>query len=69
MTQCDQVANHLIEHGSINDAQAREHYGISRLAARIYDLRGRGFLIESEDVHFTTRLGRAGRYTLYRLKR
>ncbi len=68
MTQCDQIAAYLTEHGAISDTVARELFGINRLAARIWDLRRKGYKIESETLYFTTRLGRMGKYAVYRLK-
>ncbi len=68
MTQCDQVLAYLTEHGAISDTVARELFGINRLAARIWDLRRKGHKIENETVTFTTRLGRTGKYVIYRLK-
>jgi len=37
-------------------------------AARILDLRRKGYKIETETLYFTTRLGRMGKYAVYRLK-
>ena len=68
MTQCDQVIAYLQENIAITDTVARELFGINRLAARIWDLRRKGYKIESETVRFTTRLGRTGKYVIYRIK-
>ena len=68
MTQCDQVLAYLQENIAITDTVARELFGINRLAARIWDLRRKGYEIESETLYFTTRLGRMGKYAVYRLK-
>ena len=38
--QCQQIVNHIDRWGSINSIEAIRHYGITRLAARIHDLRG-----------------------------
>ncbi len=61
------VLKHLLRYGSITDAVAREKYGITRLAARIEDLRCREpfAFIAVEMVQFKTRLGRRGRYAKY----
>ena len=61
------VLKHLLRYGSITDAVAREKYGITRLAARIEDLRYREpfAMIGTQMVEFKTRLGRRGRYAKY----
>lgn len=41
------VLRHLVTHGYITDLVAR-NYGIRRLAARIYELRDQGVMIERE---------------------
>lgn len=68
MTQCGQVLAYLQENDAITDNVARELFGINRLAARICDLRRKGCNIETETLYFTTRLGRRGKYAVYRLK-
>ncbi len=68
MTQCEQIIGYLQNYGRISDTVARELFGINRLAARIWDLRRKGYKIESETSYFTTRLGRMGKYAVYRLK-
>lgn len=45
MKQYEQVIKHIKEHGSITSFDAISHYGMTRLAARIYDLRSRGHKI------------------------
>ena len=53
---------------SITDAVARDKYGITRLAARIHDLRYTyGAHIYGQPKRFKTRLGRIGRYEQYRI--
>lgn len=38
--QCQKVVAHIERWGSLNSIEAIRHYGITRLAARIHDLRG-----------------------------
>ena len=38
--QVDLLASHLRDHGSISPAEAKQVYGIERLAARMLDLKG-----------------------------
>ena len=40
MSQADQVVAHINKWGSINSIQAIQHYGITRLARVIHDLKG-----------------------------
>ena len=62
-SQNDVVWWHLQRHRSITQGEALE-YGITRLAARIYELRGKGRDIKSEPLLVTTRRGkvRVARY-------
>ena len=47
-TQVDKLLNHMKEHGSISSMDAFALYGITRLSARIWDLRHAGNVIESK---------------------
>ena len=47
MSQVNDIARHLAEHGSINFYEALEEFGCSRLAARIYDIRAAGIDVMS----------------------
>ena len=47
MSQEFAILQHMKEHGSINPLVALERYGCMRLAARIADLRHRGYQIET----------------------
>ena len=49
MSQCDQVLRHL-KKAPITPMQALQDYGCMRLAARIDDLRGKGYRIKTEMV-------------------
>jgi len=61
LSQNQQVLNHLIEHGYITDAIAR-NYGVRRLASRIYDLKSSGLV----DIEVATLTDDAGvRYAYY----
>ena len=44
-TQCDRILRHLREVGPITQADAYREYGCQRLAARIADLREKGYVI------------------------
>lgn len=62
ITQADQVLSYLGQKESINSIEAFGMYGITRLAAVIYKLRGKGHQIESIE-----RKGIRGRYTEYHM--
>ena len=67
MTQCDRILRHLRDHGSITSLEAIGEYSILRLAARIKDLKRRGYKITSETVHGKNRYGEPTHYSVYRL--
>lgn len=48
MTQIERVIKHLKEYGSITPLEAIREYGITRLGARIWDLRDLGYDIETQ---------------------
>ena len=66
MTQCEKVLKHMREHGSISTIEAFTEYGITRLSARVWDLRNDGVEIESEMVT-KKRGGTTVTYAVYKL--
>lgn len=48
MTQIERVIKHLKEYSSITPLEAIREYGITRLGARIWDLRDLGYDIETQ---------------------
>jgi hypothetical protein len=69
MTQSQTILNHLKNHGDITSLEAFREYGITRLSARIFDLRSEGHHIKSENVNVPTRSGdtaTVAKYTLIR---
>ena len=50
-TQCKQILEYMEKTGSITPIQALEYFGCMRLQARIYDLRKKGYIIETDIVH------------------
>ena len=68
MTQCDKILAHLKMHGNISHAEAQARYGICRLAARISDLRSRGYNIRSKMVAGKNRAGETVHFSLYHLE-
>lgn len=69
MTQCERILRHLRDYGSITQAEAQAEYGVTRLAARIDNLRERGHAIKSELVQGKNRYGEKTRYARYTLER
>ena len=66
--QTTKVRNHLIRFGSITDAQARDFYGISRLADVIYKLRYKKepvMDIQTEMIYGRNRFGQPVQYGKY----
>lgn len=68
-SQCGAILNHLREHGDITSKEAFNKYGCTRLAARIYDLRNKGYVISTVDETCKTRYGTYCRYARYVLSR
>lgn len=66
-TQNHTVLKHLIEHGHITSIEAFFDYWITRVSARIYDLRAMGIEIETETVTKKTEKGARQSYAVYRL--
>lgn len=66
-SQNQKILEHLQASGSITSLQSFDLYGITRLSARIFDLRSAGHNIKSDNVKVQTRMGEAthvARYTL-----
>ena len=67
VSQKRRIYDYLVRFGSITQAQAFEDIGVSRLAARIADLRNDGVQIGSEWVKKTNRYGEPVMIKRYRL--
>jgi len=65
MTQTEVVLNHLKTVGSISPREALMDHGVSRLAARIHELRLRGWEINGEFQSNPSTGLRYMRYTLH----
>lgn len=68
MTQTERVIKHLKEHGSITPSEAIKEYGITRLGARIWDLRDLGYDIETQTETSKNRFRDKTSYARYVLK-
>lgn len=64
-TQCDAILAYMREHGSITTFEAFEQLGITRLAARIADLKKLGIVIQSYVCSGINRYGKVVTYTRY----
>ena len=62
------VLEHLKQYGSITSLEAIEKYSATRLSAIIYNLRKKGYDIETKDIDFTDRFGTKSHYGKYVLK-
>lgn len=67
MSQKDKVLQYIKVNGSISSMQAFYHLGVTRLAARIADLRKRGVGIESKTVSGKAKDGTPIHYSVYSL--
>ena len=66
MTQTDIVYNHMVKNGRITTIEAF-YKGITRLSARIYDLKKRGVNIRKERVNYKATDGKYKHYDVYML--
>lgn len=67
VTQCDRILRHMKDYGSITSDEAKDMYGVARLASRTNDLRAQGVAITTETVTGKNRYGEKTRYARYRL--
>ena len=65
--QCTQVLNHMKFYGGITTLDAVNKYGITRLSARIADLKNSGIVIYDEWVTVINRYGQKCRVKEYRV--
>ena len=59
------LVNYMAENGSITSKEAFEKFGITRLAACIFDLRKMGYNIETIMLETMTRFGEPTKYAKY----
>lgn len=67
-TQEELILNYMKEHGSITSMDAFLYLNITRLSARIYDLRAQGYIIDTEIKSTKPVMGRAKKYAEYILR-
>lgn len=69
MSQREMIVEYMNRHGSITAAEAFNNLGVSRLSARIKELRDSGLVIISESVVAKNRFGKKVRFDRYRVKK
>lgn len=69
ITQEMRILNYMIDNGSITSWEAIKEFGITRISARIFELRKRGFFIENEWEHTINRYGDKIKYARYVLNK
>lgn len=67
-TKTTKVLEHLKKYGHITSLEAISLYSATRLSAIIYNLRKKGYDIETKDIDFTDRFGTKSHYGKYVLK-
>lgn len=59
------ILNHIERYGGLTSAEAFENYGITRLAARVHDLRNMGYDIVTQNCIGRTRFDEPCKYARY----
>lgn len=67
MTQKEEVLRHLREMGSLSSFEAFAYYGITRLSARVHELRKDGYTIRGTVQKVKSRNGKTVMFERYRL--
>lgn len=67
MTQNEKVLRHIERFGKISTMEAFTEYGITRLSARIWDLRHEGYIIAGVRKDGVNRYGKKVSYFEYQL--
>lgn len=65
INKTQKVLEHLQRYGCITSLDAIELYGATRLSAIIYNLRKRGYKIDTYDLPFVDRFGSKSTYGKY----
>lgn len=66
-TQCDKIIKYIKEFGSITAYEAFIDLGITQLAARIFELKRKGFVFETEIKQTKNRYGETVHFKEYKL--
>lgn len=66
--QCVAVYSYIRVHGSITSRAALEALGVTRLAARVNELRNAGYDVQTETIPVPTRTGKKAHVAKYTIK-
>lgn len=66
-SQANRLLDYLKEFGSVTTWEAFKELGITRLSARIFEIKERGYLIKTELVNDKNRFGESIHYNKYSL--
>ena len=66
-SQCEDVLAYMEQHGGITQLEATNALGITRLSARIFDLREKGYNIENVTETGKNRFGEKCRFVRYKV--
>ncbi len=66
--QMAKIREHLTKHGSITSWKAIELYGCTRLSAKIFDLRNKGWIIDTQMIEVKNRFGDKNEIAKYILR-
>lgn len=68
MTQNEMILQHLKDYETITSWEAIQEYGITRLSAKIYNLRKMGYKISNETMTQRNRYGKMVHFDKYKLE-
>lgn len=67
-SQREKVLDYIVKFGSITSWQAYSDLGITQLGARIFELKGQGYIFSKKRIYINNRLGEKTHYDEYRLE-
>ena len=67
-TQEERVLQYMRDYGSITPMDAIYNFSITRLGARIFELKKKGYRIKSDRVAYTNKYGEKRNFTRYSLE-
>lgn len=66
-SQCEKILAYMKQHGGITQLEATNALGITRLSARIFDLKEQGYNIEDVNETGKNRFGEKCRFVRYKV--
>ena len=69
MNQCEKIVSYIQTFGSISSMEAFQDLGITRLSARIYELRNEGYQFDEKFETAKNRFGESVSYKRYRFQK